>query len=982
VSGTSVPEAAQTVAPGHTADGVVPPPTRGRPALIEAVVVALLVAVLATQLLRYPVADDSVDREYRIYAAHLAATGTLMPSARLPGYPAFMALASWLVPGPLGEAVFWAQFWLMLVCAVAGWAGVRRRFGPLTAALFLGLAAAPNVLVRWMALPLPDALFGLLAVAVLTGLGWWTLSARVGVGWRWLPPLGLAMLMLLAFQPTAAPLLLLALPAFLVALLAGCRSNGHRHLLVTTRTGLLRLVWAAVTLAAVMGCAAALLDTGAARFAADIVGYRVVVALPPASDVAAERRIEDAKRAFRRSQDQRIESARFGTYDRFDLLTALRPADVRAVWWGRLAANPAVYVSAVLDDVLRGHDYLTRQLVPFFGDPARLLPLSEPYPRDDGSPAGDLFRATGLLILDRSPPAHFPYQVEVANAVLRMVGVWGLAALGVWRCWRASGPAIVAGGTLLVGFALTAAATNTLHIRYLLPLVPFLWLLQAAGAAWIVRVLVGATSRAARVAEALMVALLVAFMVSQLLAAAATGDPDPDGYVSYARSLAEAGRMPSSGRMPGYPLFLALLLLTTDAPLSEAVFWAQLWLTVVFVAALWGFVRWRFGVLPAVSLLGIFAAPSYFMQMAVVMLPDAPYSILLLPLLLGAGWWTLADRPRGGWWWLLPFAGGTVALQAIRPTTFVIVALLAGALVAGLLVGRRFGGGERLARPPATVARAGALLMSALAALAVSTGLLDTGAGRQNAEILAYRVVTRLPAASDSPAEERIEAARRRFAAIEGQQIDDARFGTYERFNLFGEIHPDDAAAVWRARLAAHSALYAAGVIEEVRLGHHMLARVALPYVYEAGRHSLFVARYPRNDGSPEGDLFRRTGLIVNDGRPPPGHYPFEVATAGALLELLAIWGLLALGVVRAWRRDGALAVAFGLLMAAFVAAVATTNTIDPRYLLPFAPLVYLGQALGVTWIIERLAPAAVPSPRWAHGALAPVNGDVRGVAG
>jgi hypothetical protein len=35
---------------------------------------------------------------------------------------------------------------------------------------------------------------------------------------------------------------------------------------------------------------------------------------------------------------------------------------------------------------------------------------------------------------------------------------------------------------------------------------------------------------------------------------------------------------------------------------------------------------------------------------------------------------------------------------------------------------------------------------------------------------------------------------------------------------------------------------------------------------------------------------------------------------------------------------------------------VALTNAIDARYLLPFASLIYLGQAIGLAWIAETLA--------------------------
>ena len=44
------------------------------------------------------------------------------------------------------------------------------------------------------------------------------------------------------------------------------------------------------------------------------------------------------------------------------------------------------------------------------------------------------------------------------------------------------------------------------------------------------------------------------------------------------------------------------------------------------------------------------------------------------------------------------------------------------------------------------------------------------------------------------------------------------------------------------------------------------------------------------------------------------------------------------------------------LLVAGFTVAVAATNTLDARYLLPFAVPIYLAQAIGGAWIVQTLA--------------------------
>jgi hypothetical protein len=464
---------------------------------------------------------------------------------------------------------------------------------------------------------------------------------------------------------------------------------------------------------------------------------------------------------------------------------------------------------------------------------------------------------------------------------------------------------------------------------------------------------------AAALVEVAGVILLVTVLLIQLLSYPTTEDPDPDGYVSYANQLLATGTLAPSRRLPGYPIFLAVVARTVPGPLNEAVYWVQLWLTVLVCLGAWAWTRWRFGALPALCLLGIVAAPSYFSRMAVLMLSDVPYSMLMLPLLLGIGWWTLAAAPRGGWLWLLPFALLTFVLQATRATTLGIVVPFAGLLVVGLLVARRLGQASRLAGPRTALARAAALIAVALLVGVACDRYLDTGAREFNADMLRYRAAVMLPPADNSAAERRIEDAKRRYRRVEGQRIEDARFSAYDSFDLHVEIRADDVRAVWQARLLAHPGQYLASVLDEFRLGHYIVARQFVPYFLDVPRYVRVWAHYPRNDGSPEGDLFRRSGLVVLDRPGAPPHNGLEVDQTSAIVQLAVVWGLIGLGLWRLWRRDAALIVAFVGTFVIFNVAVAATNTIDARFLLPFAIPIYLLEAIGVAWIAQTLVRAA-----------------------
>lgn len=453
--------------------------------------------------------------------------------------------------------------------------------------------------------------------------------------------------------------------------------------------------------------------------------------------------------------------------------------------------------------------------------------------------------------------------------------------------------------------------------------------------------------------------LLFVVLVAQLLSYPPTDDPDPDGFVSYAQQLLATRALPESRRLPGYPAFLAVLSGLSPRPIARNVYWVQMALTVGFMVAAWAAVRRWTGPLTAALFLGIVAAPSFFARMSVVMLPDALYTMLFLPVFLAICWWALDARPRGGWLWLAPFAVGLFVLQTLRPTTAALTLLLLPALCIGLLAQERLNRTYTALWP--AVVRVAALGMVSLVVFVAVDRLLDTGARAYNATVPLYRVVIYLPPATDSPAEQRIEAAKARFRELEGQPIERARFLTYLTFKFYDELPLEDVQAVWLARLRAHPFRYLGSVLEDLRLGHYLLARTIVPFFLDLDRVPLFRVLYPQDDGSERSRLFRQTGLTVLEREPYPASFPLQTEALQAALRVLAVWGLIALGVWQLGRRYPGQTATLTTLAALFVLMTAATNTVDARYLLPFMPLVYLAQAAGLVWIARSLLAAGQP---------------------
>jgi hypothetical protein len=471
------------------------------------------------------------------------------------------------------------------------------------------------------------------------------------------------------------------------------------------------------------------------------------------------------------------------------------------------------------------------------------------------------------------------------------------------------------------------------------------------------------------VVEAAVVLLLLAELVAQLMTYPPTYSEDPDGYVTYAKYLrANYALMPGFPRLPGYPVFLALVADLSPAPLPDNVWWVQGFLMVVLAVVAWALTRRLLGRLPAVVLLGILAAPCYFTRMSVVMLTDMLYTVLVLPLLLTIGWWAFRPGSRGSWLWCLPFVLGMFVSQSIRPTTFLLCLMLGPAIVVGYLVARW------LHREPGqlslrlVLARAAAVMLLAFVGFITVDTFLDTGARAYNSMVFGYRVVLALPPASDTRNDRRIERAKERFEEIEGQPISTAHFLTYREFNPWKEIRPQEVQAVWQGRLLRWPHLYLWSIVQDFRFNHYYLISRFTPLWFELGRTAIFGEKFMPLDGSPASNVFYSTGLVIwvmPDAQPTI----IFAELFFAVVRMLTVWGLLLLGCWQLLRRSCAHTAAFIVLLLGFALSVSATNTIDGRYLLPFALLIYLAEAMGVAWIAQSLlrsrsAPPLPSAPR------------------
>jgi hypothetical protein len=252
-----------------------------------------------------------------------------------------------------------------------------------------------------------------------------------------------------------------------------------------------------------------------------------------------------------------------------------------------------------------------------------------------------------------------------------------------------------------------------------------------------------------------------------------------------------------------------------------------------------------------------------------------------------------------------------------------------------------------------------------LMAFGAVNGLLDTGARAATGATAQYRVVTFLPPGATSIADQRIEAAKQRFRDVEGMPIERARFMSYRTFSLRDELPLEDVRAVWRERLRSRPHVYVLSVLDDLRLSHYLVARALVPFFLDVDRLPLDRVPYPKDEDGPRSTVFRWTGLMVMDQPPFPATFPLQIEIVLALIRVLAVWGLLAIGLWQVYLQSRGITVTVMILFAMFLLVTAATSTVDARTVLPFVMLIYLAEAVGVAWVAQLLVRVGSDSWNW-----------------
>jgi hypothetical protein len=278
--------------------------------------------------------------------------------------------------------------------------------------------------------------------------------------------------------------------------------------------------------------------------------------------------------------------------------------------------------------------------------------------------------------------------------------------------------------------------------------------------------------------------------------------------------------------------------------------------------------------------------------------------------------------------------------------------LILVAIFGASMIAARFVTSRRWTNLGPVATRAALLLAGAFVLQTAILAVCGTGSVIFYRNALHSRIATYLPPASDSAAERTVEEAKATITAREGQRMEDENFT-----NTLAVVQPA-IEEVWRARLAARPLDYVAVMLDELRRKHDFIAMSFAPFVADAIPHRV---RIPSRDGSVASRVYRASGFYL------PGLGEGLPSTAAALFKAVArttlFWIPLAWGVAVLYRRWPFETLTGLFALAAYVAALAFGIFIDGRYLLPFAPFIYLAQAVGIASAVTLvLRDAAKPA--------------------
>jgi hypothetical protein len=451
------------------------------------------------------------------------------------------------------------------------------------------------------------------------------------------------------------------------------------------------------------------------------------------------------------------------------------------------------------------------------------------------------------------------------------------------------------------------------------------------------------------------------------------GDPDPDGYISYANGLKETLSIQPHRRLPGYPLIVAVVDSLGSGGIAVKMFWFHLILTIAFVAVTAGFVWHFFGYSVAAVYSALMAYNSYFARDAIVMIADLPLVVVFYTACaVGLAFLVPNNKPKPLFFGALFFVACAISV-AIHPSAHMLVQILifcAGVVFSVMQIKaasplKRFEKVKRIVTPLlflAILAFTGKELVMNTLQFDTKQDYLhlpDVSASSRNflESWIGFRMLLCLPPGQQNDAVDvEIETLKSKVGLRTGYPVEAVvPPGYYVEFLPLLDGKTVESRR-WKDRGMQHPLKILRCAASEFRAKYNTLIKNLTPFTDFNHDKSWVTVSYPANTGSPRDELFWTTGINLINVLPADAssisvtrNAKLE-ATRIVLVIVLTVGGLIMIG----HTFPGVGAVFLGTLLI-WVGALPVALPLETRYLMTFFPIIYTGQAIFIVYIVALI---------------------------
>lgn len=450
------------------------------------------------------------------------------------------------------------------------------------------------------------------------------------------------------------------------------------------------------------------------------------------------------------------------------------------------------------------------------------------------------------------------------------------------------------------------------------------------------------------------------------------GDPDPDGYISYANGLKETWSIQPHRRLPGYPLIVAAIDSLGSGGVAVKMFWFHLILTVAFVAVTAGLVWRYFGYSVAVAYSTLMGLNSYFARDAIAMIADLPLVVMFYAT-CSIGLVLLTPNNKSKLLYAVLFFAACVISIAIHPAAHMLFQILifnACAVFAikkmrAVPTSKRLEIVKRVVTPfviLSILAFAGKELVANTFQQNVQQHYLhspEVSVSSRNflESWIGFRMLLCLPPGLQSDAiDAEIEILKSKVSLRTGYPVEAVvPPGYYVEFMplVDGKTIESDR---WKNRISQHPLAILGCTASEFRAKYNILIRNLTPFTDFEHDKTWVTPDYPVNTGSPRDELFWSTG--INLFRVLAADAPSSLVTSAAEIEVTRIILVIALtvsGLIMIGRTFPGVGLVFIGSLLVWVGALPTALPLETRYLMTFFPVIYMGQAIFIVWILGSI---------------------------